>query len=375
MNKTCILPWIHLEATPNGKVKPCCMYVDELEQSDLTKSSLEEVWNSEQLNNLRTDFVNGKMPLGCKPCWDAEAGGYKSKRQRDNERFSHHLDRISQPLKKPVYLDLKLGTVCNIKCRTCSTESSFKWANDEQLIYGRVLNPNLRSYWVEEDSPFWQGLEEMLDDLEYIDFTGGEPFLIKRHVEVLKKCVERDLAKDISIHYNTNGTIMPTEEMFKLWKHFKWVEVMFSIDGVGDHFNYIRHPAKWDLVMNTFNKTKERQYLHISICHTVSMLNVYYLPEFITWFKTQGLEDHQLYLNLLHYPTYYCVSNLDNSTKQVVNKRLENVSFNQIAAIKDFINSTNDNKVDEFITMTKKIDVIRNERFEEVFPEFYEVIK
>ena len=61
----------------------------------------------------------------------------------------------------------------------------------------------------------------------------------------LKVCVEKGYAKNIDIHYNTNGTQLPPQEIFDLWSYFKHVEVAFSIDDVGQAFEYQRHPAKW----------------------------------------------------------------------------------------------------------------------------------
>ena len=65
--------------------------------------------------------------------------------------------------------------------------------------------------------------------------------LIKRHFDILQTLVDKGRAKDISISYNTNGSIYP-KDYIDLWKQFKSVQVFFSVDGVGERFNYIRHP-------------------------------------------------------------------------------------------------------------------------------------
>ena len=369
----CILPWIHLETTPQGTVRPCCQYNEEIPNSDLNQTTLEEIWTGDYMQELREKFLRGERPVECSQCWRAEDANNKSKRQQDNQRFIEHQDRIHQQLKKPVYLDLKLGTVCNIKCRTCSTMSSSKWAEDEKLLYGNPFNPK-KSYWVDEESNFWINLEQMLDDVEYIDFTGGEPFLIKRHVQVLRKCVEQGLASNISIHYNTNGTIMPTNEMFDLWKQFKWVEIMFSIDGLNNQFEYIRHPAKWNDVESVFNTVKSKNFLHTSICHTVSIFNIYYLPEFINWFDKQGLQEHQLFLNLLYKPTYQCIQNLSQKQKTQISKKLS-VNNSKINAIANFMNNTGTDSSKKLLEMILKVDQIRNENFKNTFPELYEILK
>ena len=93
--------------------------------------------------------------------------------------------------------------------------------------------------------------------MEYFEFTGGEPFMIKDHFKILMHCVEKGYAKNIDIHYNTNGTQLPPQEIFDLWSCFKHVEVAFSIDDVGEPFEYQRHPAKWREVNQNLIKFKE----------------------------------------------------------------------------------------------------------------------
>ena len=61
-------------------------------------------------------------------------------------------------------------------------------------------------------------------------------------------------AKNQDIHYNTNGTQLPPREIFDLWKQFKRVEIAFSIDDVGEPFEYQRHPANWKEVNHNLNQ-------------------------------------------------------------------------------------------------------------------------
>ena len=99
-----------------------------------------------------------------------------------------------------------------------------------------------------------------------MDFTGGEPLLIKKHYELLEKCIELDVAKNIGLHYNTNGTQLNMKALNELWPKFKIVDCHFSIDGVGEKFEFQRHPAKWNNAlsnMSIFNKTVS--YTHLTL--------------------------------------------------------------------------------------------------------------
>ena len=71
---------------------------------------------------------------------------------------------------------------------------------------------------------------------------------------MLRKSVELGYSKDQMIHYNTNGTQYPEEEILELFPHFKHVHVAFSIDDVEEQFEYQRYPATWSEVNSNIDK-------------------------------------------------------------------------------------------------------------------------
>lgn len=385
--KKCILPWIHLEATAVGYAKPCCLYREPIKikgrSASLNDYSIAEVWNSDYMNNLRTEMLEGKEPKGCTACWEMEAIGKRSKREISNDWFNHRLERWNQPLAEPTYFDLKLGTVCNLKCRSCSSWSSSKWADDEIKIFGNPYNQNLHSYWIEEESPIWKEIEKFIPDIEYFDFTGGEPFLIKKHFEILQKCIDQGYAKNIIIHYNTNGTIQPTERMFEIWDQFKKVEIMFSIDGIEKRFEYLRHPAKWEKLVPIFQSVLSKPKIWTPICYSVSIYNVMYMNEFINWVKQFGLHDDQLYFNFIFKPEYMNIQSLSNRAKLKIKEYLEKTKTGyewndlKVKEVIDFMmeDSVTPDVVDQFKYMTLKVDEIRGEDFSKTFPELNEILK
>lgn len=385
--KKCILPWIHLEATALGHVQPCCLYTENIKingkNASLTEYSIKDIWKSEYMQNLRNEFLQGGTPVGCSACWNLEAAGKQSKRQLSLEKFSHRQARFEKELNNPTYLDLKLGTVCNLKCRSCSSFSSSKWVEDEIKMYGVPINKNLHTYWIDDTSDVWNEIEELIPDLEYLDFTGGEPFLIKRHFEILKKCVELGFAKNIEIHYNTNGTVMPPDTVFEIWKNFKNVDIMVSIDGIENKFEYLRHPGKWKDLEKNFEKLLKTNYIYTSICYSVSIYNVMYMNEIIEWFKQYNLESHRLYFNLIFSPTYLNIQTLTNEEKTQIVDYLKSTQtsdefLNQkIQEVINFMLSSakNNFKNTEFKENTDKLDSIRNESFNKTFPELAEILK
>lgn len=377
----CILPWISLESTAAGWVKPCCMYnINMSDQNNqdfnLNSNTLNDAWQSEYYRNLRQDFLDGKMPEGCTRCWSEEASGKVSKRIRDNARFKHHItqDIIDNP--KIKYLDLKLGNICNLKCRICGTHSSSKWIAEQQHYdkEDKHEETHIRHSWPETNKEFWQQLEELLPTLEYIDFTGGEPFMIKDQFELLKFCVDKGYAKHIGVHYNTNGTQLPNEALEDIWPHFKTVDVQFSIDGIGEQFEYQRHPAKWNKALEVLQAFKDKQSkkFTVGVCHTINIFNVMYVPEFLKWADEFGIS---VYLNSLHYPNYYNIKCLPYCAKRKISEKLNTHPNPNVKTFIDYMNQDDDRYWDwmKFVAWTVRKDQFRKEKFTDTFPELAEI--
>lgn len=359
MNKFCILPWVHTEIRPNGDLMPCCMFKG---QSNFNiKNTTLHKYSKTYLKELREKFINNQSVYECSNCWDEEKLGLKSKRQRSNELFNN-VNKVPENFNLR-YLDLKLGNTCNLKCRICSSLYSSKWIADELKLLGKSNSSKEFNWSKLIDDKF---LTDHVKNVEQIDFTGGEPFLIEKHFKLLEYLNKNNLSQNVKIHYNTNGTIEPTLYQIELLEKFKYVEVMFSIDDIGKRFEYIRHPAIWEILENNFyNMLKTK--LNVSICFTLSIYNILYFDEFINWFNTLNLSQDKLFINILHSPIYLKPSSLPNSVKNRLLEKYKDSNYNFIT--KSLYTSGDWQKFKEY---TKSLDKIRNENFIEIFDKFKE---
>jgi organic radical activating enzyme len=324
-----MLPWISIETSPIGTARPCCLAIDEITHTDgtkysLRKNTLEEIYHSEYMKNLRKEFLEGNKPATCQRCWDEEAAGRKSKRMNSRIRLKEYYDSVDWNNLNPDqlwFIDLKLGNICNLKCRICGSWSSSKWAKEEIDYVGGNRKEHLAykflqdGAWPRETEVFWDNLKTLLPNIKYFEFTGGEPFLIGQHFDLLRYAVEQGYSKNIEIHYNTNGTVFP--ESAELWNNFKHVEIAFSIDNVGARFEYERYGAEWEIVQDNLKRFNELRSLKIStqLCTTINIQNVYYLPELCDWISTQTF-DH-VYFNMLHDPWHMCISKMTSICTRV----------------------------------------------------------
>ena len=188
----------------------------------------------------------------------------------------------------------------------------------------------------------------------------------------MRYAVEHDHAKNIEIHYNTNGTVFP--EQAELWANFKHVEIAFSIDNVGARFEYERYGADWNEVQANIAKFTAMRSSKIStqLCTTMNIQNVYYLPELCEWISTQTF-DH-VYFNMLHDPWHMCISKMTPGAQELIINRLQNYSFStkhqaEAMRIIKFIENGKGSDGEEFLRKMQTTDQYRQQRFSYTHPE------
>jgi MoaA/NifB/PqqE/SkfB family radical SAM enzyme len=337
-DKFCVLPWISLETSPIGTVRPCCLAEEEIvddigRKFDLNTAEFSTIQDSQYMLNLRREFLQGKKPKTCRKCWKEERAGRTSKRMHTLDRLKHMIpDRPWTEDARPLmFLDLKLGNICNLKCRICGSWSSSTFATEELTFLepheDRKTNHHYfmlkQGAWPRENKLFWQEIDQIVDQLRYIEFTGGEPFMIQEHFDMLQGLVDRGIAGNIEIHYNTNGTQWP-ERAEQIWQNFKLVEIAFSIDDVGARFEYQRTNAVWNEVQNNLQRFKEMRArntnIQLQVCSTVNIFNVYYLEDLAQWINQQQFDF--VYWNMMHEAYYFSISTLPEQVKQAVADKL-----------------------------------------------------
>jgi len=394
-DKFCVLPWISMETSPTGTVRPCCLAEDEIKDEngvpfELANTAFSDIQNSEHMQNLRQQFLDGKKPNTCQKCWNEEDSGRTSKRM-------HTLDRLKDMISDDItwtteteplmFLDLKLGNICNLKCRICGSWSSSAFATEELKHMPREEKKSSFQYmmlkkgaWPREKTEFWDELESILGQIRYIEFTGGEPFMIGEHFDLLKKLVDNGISSQVEIHYNTNGTHFP-EHAIDIWKSFKHVEVAFSIDDVGERFEYQRTNAVWNEVHDNIAKFKQLRdnvdNMSLQVCSTVNAYNVYYLSGLAHWIDEQDFDF--IYWNMLHEPSYLSVSRLPSNAKSAAIGALNGAdvsSFHkkEFEHIIDFISNGETTDGKELLENIETLDNRRDANLAAAHPEWADIL-
>ncbi len=380
-----------IETRPDGAYKPCCVYKDELtdpkgKKYTTKEHSITEVMNSKSMNDLRNRFLAGQKPSACDSCWKQEAAGNTSKRQHMWVKASTQGQlHINKNIVAPVFIDFKLGNICNLKCRICSPISSSIWANEMAKF-----DPDRKKYWTQynkdglwprQKNKFYEDLVEQIDSVRFFEITGGEPLMIKEQFQVLQRCVDMGAAKNIEVHYNTNGTQFPEKELNEIWPHFKRIEIAFSVDDIKQRFEYQRHPAKWDMVNENILKFKNSGLKNLStqVCTTLNVFNIAYIDELAPYID-QWSPDFW-YINILHEPKELDIQQLPADLKKIVTDKLVTTKTRkkEIMEAVNYLNSepltVMDHYKDLLTSKIKQIDEYRGENFGDTFPLLNNILK
>jgi len=394
-DKFCVLPWVSLEASPVGTVRPCCLADDELvdddgRKFDLNTASFGAIQNSNNMRQLRQDFLDQKQPETCRKCWQEESAERTSKRMHTLDRLKHMIpdQPWSADARSLMFLDLKLGNICNLKCRICGSWSSSTFATEELANLStkedRKTNHHYQMLrqgaWPRENKKFWSEIDQVVDQIRYIEFTGGEPFMIQEHFDMLQGLVDRGIAHQVEIHYNTNGTQWP-EQAEEIWQYFRHVEVAFSIDDVGARFEYQRSNAVWSEVcenIERFRTMRERLLnMTLQVCCTVNVFNVLYLEQVAKWIDQQDFDF--VYWNMMHDAEYFSIRSLPESSKTTIAQHLRSAlvpartqrEFDNVVTFMRRGVSTDGSRMREEIA---RVDLRRGQNLCHIAPELAEII-
>lgn len=365
----CVLPWIHVSCRTNGDLQLCCSSNSALVRAkgsaptthrcrsqegkvlNLNEASITSAFNCEFIRKVRLEMLSGKKPDTCAKCFKEESIGLRSKRMWENADWESRVDFASlvsstdssgavEPQIK--YLDLKLGNNCNLKCVSCSPVDSSRWVSDRRQLAKHINNNQLLESltwdegeylkgaynWYQKES-FWQELRELAPQLREVYIIGGEVTLLSQYREFLRFCIDEGLADSMNLRLSTNGTGID-QNLINLWEKFNRVKVHFSLDAVGNRNEFLRYPSSWNQIIENLRKLDHTpENIKVDISCTVSLLNVYHLPELIDWKLNQGFKKINAWpdgagliqTHFAYFPNYLNIKALPTSMKQVVAKR------------------------------------------------------
>lgn len=287
----CPLPFVHPFFDVRGFYSPCCNGNHSENSKHVSQMTAIEWFYSDDMKKLRHDMLNSNKNAMCDHCWKKEDLNIWSARKTHVEYWKNKTIDHNNPV--PKYFDLKPSNHCNLACIFCTPGNSDKIINiTENLPDNEQPERWQRSIklWnkVKEagtfDNSIINYIKNNIEHLELLKFTGGEPFLSKEVLEILKMI--SDVKPELELKFTTNGTVI-TKEFYSILYNMKNTSIKVSIDGIEDLYSYIKFPSKWNQFERIFkNSMKNLPNVNFNINCLITNMNLEQLPKIQNWFNT-----------------------------------------------------------------------------------------
>lgn len=333
----CPVPWHHQYFDTDGSEGLC------YNSPVFTHGDLE--WNGSQMKKIRLDMLAGRKNRACSVCHNEEKSGKclslrqqilnwdKIKHGHDMEWFKSHVKNVTREdgyiTRASNTLHIALGNTCTGQCIMCSPWNSSALRPIHKHINSKLNFKELdvREFqWTKDDDLWKKKFYPLIEQSHWINLMGGEPFITKRQHDILQYCVDKDIAKDKTIYYNTNCAQSVPGKTLELWKHFKHIHLDLSIDDMNERVEYIRYPVKWDQFINFLNwcDNDTNDNVTIEVLPSIANYNIYYYPDFIDWMVKQNFKKVNKNLgglpgtNIVHFPERVGIKTLPEKAKHII---------------------------------------------------------
>ncbi len=421
----CVYPWMEFILGPSPHIRFCCIANKVVrnehgEAYAFEKISLEDYWNSYGLREIRKKMLNGERIEACEHCYYQENIGRTSYRQSFNRQWfesesgTEILNRVEKSRtngykveKPPLYLDIRPGNLCNLKCRMCNPGSSSKiYQEQKQLLKDspsemRTLINNIDGYFEQDEKKFhnwyknnkiWDSIYKWAPLTKQLYFTGGEPTLIKENWELIDHLTEKGYSKNIHLIFNINCTQVP-DKLINTFSTFSTVAISLSIDGYKEVQEYIRYPSQWEKIEENIvkllkSRKENTQFFFSPVIQTYNILD---LPRLLRWFDE--LQENYGHIKssiiMCTKPEFLDISILPKKIKKEAFLRIkeyetsykgsDNFLLECLFAITKVLKTEEKNDIEKhlkkFYKYTTLLDKKRGDNFKKTFPELNNLLE
>ena len=251
--KFCKAPFRSLAVDNDGTLMPCCEFI-----RDESKLPQYKIWEFDKYKadtTLRQKMLNGQIDGGCAYCVKRESNGV-NRREWHNSLFEENYESFKADSIDLGLLELRLGNFCNLKCTMCGPYASSQWNTEAKKNKEKFSQFNIGSLETDHDWIHNEDTKALIKDIlkncSKVNFGGGEPFINPFINDFLK-----EIKLETALAFSTNGTKIQ-DSTLELLKGRSNVVINISIDGIGEHNNYIRSGSTWIDIENNIKKFKDK---------------------------------------------------------------------------------------------------------------------
>lgn len=393
--KVCPHAWNGLYMGPDGNVKMCtrnrAMLGDAIIKQSSEYRSYDDLVNSSVQLDARTKMLSNTLPKICSQCMETELINSRSHRIHVLEKYFSDPDwRIAlkntndagyitdQAMFKVKHLMIQPLNTCNLKCRFCKPLFS-------SAMHKEFVTHNIK-IWREYDADanmnvYNDVIDRNIDVMTSLNFGGGEPFLQPLMFDALDRVANDGI--EIFIDTNCMQTAFKNKSFFDIAAKSKNKFIVnLSIDDIGKRIEYSRHGAKWDVIeqnlINYMNIAKECPNIKLTISVGVSIFNVMYLDELYSYIRNLGYTGGWKTVTTV-FPLYLAPNLLPKHIRDNLIQSSAFLNNKKIICVGDVVSllmqDCEQKDLLDFFTMTEKFDKIREESFDETFPDLSSIMR
>lgn len=350
-------------------VKPCCVWRGGSSWADVSR--IEQInlvsWhNSTTMQSFKNQLATGVMPLQCGVCDQIEQSGrYDSTRGNGNNSYKHYQH-------DDITLEIRPGNTCNFACQTCWPAASSRVAQYYQQA--GIINAVTESRRIDN----FDFLLPIAPRIKDVVLLGGEPFYDKSCRKFLT-WASNNLSATLVLF--TNGSVVD----FDLIQQYPGkIILVFSLDAVGQHAEYIRPGAAWDLVWSNYNRLKEYNNIERRVNITCSVFNYAYLaplldllckdwPSVVSFGTPPEKHFNEVAIPQIH--RQYVIDRISPVIPKLESANIESgQKSNAINALQTIINNLQTAKWDQdahakLVDLVRRLDRVKNLSIDEMCPE------
>lgn len=442
MNKDvfCIMPWSSITISPTGDFRVCCFSGENVvprntfngipsrendqgvptdnlgENLNILTHSLSDALNSNLHKEIRLAQVNGIKHPSCHVCWIRDDASKKSNAYSNSMRIARSFDQFplydvnetsvrvdtadknidaTGTINKPILsLDIRFSNLCNMKCIMCSPRYSNLWYEDwiklnnsNDFALGlkkfKIIDKNETkktsnmSDWYNTQI-WWDQFDKIKNGLVHLYITGGEPFLVPAHGKMLDILITSNLAKNITLEYDTNLSVI-NDKILERFRNFKKVNLRISCDDTKERYELIRFPGKFQRLVDNLQILRDKKLSNVEIQCITTCIGIYSLFAPLRLHSFFGPLGYKINTRILEYPLEYEFTYLSARIKQKVIDIYTKcnvptyVSSLIIGHLKETLNDSNEHEsilqIDAFKRRMDKLDELRGTNWKKTFPE------
>ena len=272
----------------NGFRVSCCCNLD-IEYST-------EIGTTELVDSVATTMDQGQAHPACWRCYDEEDRGHLSERIRGMINFSlEELEEFNhRGFRDPkVEIGMKFSNLCNLGCRSCGSSDSSTF---EKITKLKLRFPGMAQD-LSEMTEYWNMLLDHIDKKFHETQTiiilpiGGETFIQPGFHKLLDWLIEQDFARRSILRITTSFATPISDSLIDKFKRFKRVELLASVDSVGENYHHVRWPAKFEKIERNLeiliklNQEYPTIFPVAGVMPIFSLNNIFYLDEILDYWS------------------------------------------------------------------------------------------